>query len=52
MLSEPLTGVALASLFLGQGLTPWQALGGAGVLLGAVLAQRPAAARIRSPRAA
>jgi drug/metabolite transporter (DMT)-like permease len=42
MLSEPLAGVALAAVMLGQGLTPWQAIGGAGVLLGAVLAQRPA----------
>jgi drug/metabolite transporter (DMT)-like permease len=42
MLSEPLAGVALAALILGQGLTIWQAMGGAGVLLGAVLAQRPA----------
>lgn len=44
MLSEPLAGVTLAALLLGQGLTPWQAVGGIGVLLGAVLAQRPAAA--------
>ncbi|MBI2781126.1 MAG: DMT family transporter [Chloroflexi bacterium] len=42
MLSEPLAGVALAALLLGQGLTAWQALGGAGVLVGAALAQRPA----------
>jgi drug/metabolite transporter (DMT)-like permease len=42
MLSEPLAGVALAVIVLGQGLTPWQAVGGAGVLLGAALAQRPA----------
>jgi drug/metabolite transporter (DMT)-like permease len=42
MLSEPLAGVALAALILGQGLTIWQAIGGAGVLVGAVLAQRPA----------
>ena len=45
MLSEPLAGVALAALLLGQGLTAWQALGGAGVLVGAALAQRPAGGR-------
>lgn len=45
MLSEPLAGVALAAILLGQGLTPWQAIGGAGVLVGAALAQRPAGAR-------
>jgi drug/metabolite transporter (DMT)-like permease len=44
MLSEPLAGVALAAVLLGQGLTLWQGLGGVGVLIGAVLAQRPAAA--------
>jgi drug/metabolite transporter (DMT)-like permease len=44
MLSEPLAGVALAAILLGQGLTPWQAIGGIGVLVGAVLSQRPAAA--------
>lgn len=44
MLSEPLAGVALAAVLLGQGLTPPQALGGIGVLVGAVLSQRPAAA--------
>lgn len=45
MLSEPLAGVALAAVLLGQGLTAWQAVGGIGVLVGAVLAQRPAWAR-------
>jgi drug/metabolite transporter (DMT)-like permease len=45
MLSEPLAGVALAALLLGQGLSPWQAVGGAGVLIGALLAQRPAPGR-------
>jgi drug/metabolite transporter (DMT)-like permease len=49
MLSEPLAGVALAAVLLGQGLSGWQAVGGVGVLVGAVLAQRPAAART-SPR--
>ena len=42
MLSEPLAGVALAAVLLGQGLAPWQAVGGLGVLVGAALAQRPA----------
>ena len=42
MLSEPLTGVVVAAVLLGQGLSLLQALGGAGVLFGAVLAQRPA----------
>jgi drug/metabolite transporter (DMT)-like permease len=45
MLSEPVAGVALAAVLLGQGLTPWQAVGGVGVLVGAVLAQRPAPGR-------
>lgn len=45
MLSEPLAGVALAALLLGQGLSPWQAVGGVGVMVGAVLAQRPAPGR-------
>jgi drug/metabolite transporter (DMT)-like permease len=45
MLSEPLAGVALAAVLLGQGLSAWQAVGGIGVMIGAVLAQRPAAAR-------
>jgi len=45
MLSEPLAGVGLAAVMLGQGLTLEQALGGIGVLVGAMLAQRPAAAR-------
>lgn len=43
MLSEPLAGVALAAVLLGQGLSLGQAIGGVGVLVGAVLAQRPAA---------
>lgn len=44
MLSEPLVGVGLAGVLLGQGLEPVQVLGGIGVLVGAVLAQRPAPA--------
>lgn len=42
MLSEPLTGAALAGVLLGQGLAPAQLLGGVAVLAGAGLAQRPA----------
>jgi len=45
MLSEPLTGVVLAAVLLGQGVSLQQALGGMGVLVGAVLAQRSAAGR-------
>ena len=42
MLCEPVAGVALAAVLLGQGLSPWQAAGGLGVLVGAILVQRPA----------
>jgi DME family drug/metabolite transporter len=45
MLSEPLTGVVVAAVLLGQGLSPVQAIGGVGVLVGAVLAQRSASGR-------
>ncbi len=45
MLAEPVTGVILAAILLGQGLAAAQVAGGLGVLVGAVLAQRPAAAR-------
>jgi drug/metabolite transporter (DMT)-like permease len=45
MLAEPVTGVALAGLLLGQPLGLPELLGGAGILAGAVLAQRPAPAR-------
>ena len=51
MLSEPLAGVALAALLLGQGLRPWQAVGGVAVLVGAVLAQRPASGHQETVRA-
>ena len=44
MLAEPITGVLLAAVLLGQGLTTIQLLGGAAVLIGALLAQRPAPA--------
>jgi drug/metabolite transporter (DMT)-like permease len=40
MLFEPLVGVALAALLLHEALTPVQALGGLGILAGAVLLQR------------
>jgi drug/metabolite transporter, DME family len=44
MLVEPVTGVALAALVLGQPFGIPEVLGGAGILVGAMLAQRPAAA--------
>jgi drug/metabolite transporter (DMT)-like permease len=40
MLFEPLVGVALAALLLEEALTPIQALGGVGILAGALLLQR------------
>jgi drug/metabolite transporter, DME family len=45
MLAEPLTGVLLAAILLGQALSPVQMAGGIAVLGGAILAQRPASAR-------
>ncbi|HET9241784.1 MAG TPA: DMT family transporter [Oligoflexus sp.] len=39
--TEPLSGVLLASLFLGERLTPSQVLGGIGILLGLLLIARP-----------
>jgi drug/metabolite transporter (DMT)-like permease len=47
MLSEPVAGVALAAVLLGQGLSPWQAVGGLGVLVGAILVQRPAGSAVQ-----
>ena len=44
MLVEPVTGVLLAGILLGQGLTAIQLGGGIAVLAGAMLAQRPAPA--------
>ena len=44
MLAEPLTGVLLAAILLGQDLTLVQMAGGTAVLVGALLAQRPAPA--------
>ena len=40
MLFEPLVGVALAAIFLAEGLAPLQAVGGATILLAALLVQR------------
>lgn len=52
MLVEPVTGVLLAAILLGQGTTGLQLVGGVGVLAGALLAQRPASAALRpSPTA-
>jgi len=45
MLVEPITGVLLAAVLLGQGLTGAQLVGGLAVLVGALLAQRPAPSR-------
>ena len=45
MLSEPVTGVILAGLLLGQSMSVVQVVGGVGVLAGALLAQRPAGGR-------
>ena len=44
MLSEPLTAVILAAFLLNQGLAHDQIVGGVFVLVGALLAQRPASA--------
>jgi drug/metabolite transporter, DME family len=43
MLVEPVTGVALAAIVLSQPFGLPELLGGAGILVGAMLAQRPAA---------
>jgi drug/metabolite transporter (DMT)-like permease len=51
MLAEPLTGVLLAAFLLGQPLGLPELIGGAGVLIGAILAQRPAAATAGRPTA-
>jgi drug/metabolite transporter (DMT)-like permease len=51
MLAEPVTGVLLAGILLSQGLTAVQLAGGVAVMVGALLAQRPAPAVVaRSPR--
>lgn len=43
MLIEPLVGVSLAAVLLGEGLRPIQVVGGAAILLAALLLQRGAA---------
>jgi drug/metabolite transporter (DMT)-like permease len=43
MLVEPITGVALAAVLLSQPFGAPELLGGAAILVGAMLAQRPAA---------
>jgi hypothetical protein len=48
LLSEPIVGTVLAAILLSQGVTGLQVLGGAGVLAGAALAQRPARGRARA----
>ncbi|MBI3749295.1 MAG: DMT family transporter [Chloroflexi bacterium] len=52
MLAEPVTGVILAGLLLGQGLTIPQLAGGIAVMVGAMLAQRPAPAMAAAVAAA
>jgi drug/metabolite transporter (DMT)-like permease len=49
MLVEPITGVVLAALLLGQAFGAPELLGGAAILVGAMLAQRPAQAAVRRP---
>jgi DME family drug/metabolite transporter len=45
MLVEPLVGVTLAALLLGEALAPIQAVGGAAILVAAVLVQRSTTAK-------
>jgi drug/metabolite transporter (DMT)-like permease len=45
MLAEPVGGVILAAILLGQGITPMEAAGGAIILAAAWLVQRPAPGR-------
>jgi drug/metabolite transporter (DMT)-like permease len=49
MLFEPVVGVALAALLLAEGLAPLQVLGGATILLAALLVQRGSAGREEIP---
>jgi drug/metabolite transporter (DMT)-like permease len=49
MLFEPVVGVALAALLLAEGLAPLQLLGGATILLAALLVQRGAGGRAETP---
>jgi DME family drug/metabolite transporter len=50
MLFEPVVGVVLAALLLGEGLTPIQVLGGATILFAAVLVQWQAAGPVSAVR--
>jgi drug/metabolite transporter (DMT)-like permease len=50
MLVEPITGVVLAALLLGQPFGLPELVGGAAILAGAMLAQRPAAVVVTRPR--
>jgi drug/metabolite transporter (DMT)-like permease len=52
MLVEPVTGVVLAAVLLGQAFGLPEILGGAAILAGAMLAQRPARAAASRPGAA
>jgi drug/metabolite transporter (DMT)-like permease len=49
MLFEPVVGVALAALLLAEGLAPLQLLGGATILLAALLVQRGSGGRAETP---
>ena len=50
MLWEPVVGVALAALLLGESLQPIQLVGGAAILAAAVILQRTTPGREGSPR--
>ena len=50
MLTEPVTGVLIAAFLIAQTPTPIQVAGIAAVLVGALLAQRPAPGRVAAPR--
>ena len=52
MLTEPVTGVLIAAFLIAQTPTPIQVAGIAAVLVGALLAQRPAPGRVTAPRLA
>ena len=52
MLFEPVVGVALAALLLSEGLQPIQIVGGATILLAALIVQRGTAARPEAPAVA
>ncbi len=52
MLFEPVVGVALAAVFLAEGLQPLQVVGGGMILLAAVLVQRGTRSMAEAPSAA